>query len=122
MATPLLVVLNGMCPYLGLKTDSSFAMFSNLRTEPGFANHLVMPHGPQPFGFQGDLVRLVVVARDVLPLEHATAALVGADAGHDVGLEVGFVTHLFLAFLGAAYPSTSATCSTPTTRMLSTRW
>jgi len=59
MAAPLLVVLNGMCPYVGLKTDSSFAMFSNLRTEPGFANHLVMPHGPQPFGFQGDLVRVI---------------------------------------------------------------
>jgi hypothetical protein len=59
MAAPLLVVLNGMCPYLGLKTDSSFAMFSNLRTERGFANHLVIPPGPQPFGFQSDLVRVV---------------------------------------------------------------
>ena len=56
---PLLVVVDGVCPYLGLKTDSSFAMFSNLRTERGFANHLVIPHGPQPFGFQSDLVRVV---------------------------------------------------------------
>jgi hypothetical protein len=56
---PLLVLLDGVCPYLGLKTDSSFAMFSNLRTERGFANHLVIPPGPQPFGFQSDLVRVV---------------------------------------------------------------
>ena len=56
---PMLVVLDGVCPYLGLKTDGSFAMFSNLRTEGGFANHLVIPPGPQPFGFQSDLVRVV---------------------------------------------------------------
>jgi hypothetical protein len=52
-------VLDGVCPYIGLKTDSSFAMFSNLRTEPGFANHLLIPHGPHPFGFQRDLVHIV---------------------------------------------------------------
>jgi hypothetical protein len=58
-AAPLLVVLDGVCPYIGLKTDSSFAMFSNLRTERGFANHLLIPHAAQPFGFQRDLVRIV---------------------------------------------------------------
>jgi len=39
---PLLVVLNGAAPYLGIKTEGSFAMFSNLRTEGGESNHLVV--------------------------------------------------------------------------------
>jgi hypothetical protein len=39
------VVVNGMAPYLGLKTESAFAMFSNLRTEGGEWNHLFMPSG-----------------------------------------------------------------------------
>ena len=35
------LVLNGMSPYLGLKTTAAFTMFSNLRTEPGHWNPLV---------------------------------------------------------------------------------
>ncbi|HEY6722976.1 MAG TPA: hypothetical protein VI197_03060 [Polyangiaceae bacterium] len=34
--------LNGASPYLGLKTESSIAMYSNLRTE-GSSNHLFVP-------------------------------------------------------------------------------
>ncbi len=54
---PLLVVLNGMSPYLGLKTETSFAMFSNLRTEGGVNNHLFLPRLPLA-GYQDDLVQL----------------------------------------------------------------
>ena len=54
----LLLILNGLSPYLGLKTESSFAMFSNLRTEGGKSNHLFMPSA-QPFGFQKELVQIV---------------------------------------------------------------
>jgi hypothetical protein len=43
LAVVALVFLNGLSPYLGLKTETSFAMYSNLRTEPGFENHLFMP-------------------------------------------------------------------------------
>ncbi|MGI9454947.1 MAG: hypothetical protein ACR2NU_00200 [Aeoliella sp.] len=39
----LLAIMNGVCPYLGLKTQGSFTMFSNLRTEAGHWNHLVVP-------------------------------------------------------------------------------
>jgi hypothetical protein len=41
MVMPLLV-FNGFCPYLGLKTVTVFSMFSNLRTESE-PNHLFMP-------------------------------------------------------------------------------
>ena len=37
-----LLVFNGFCPYLGLKTVTVFSMFSNLRTESE-PNHLFMP-------------------------------------------------------------------------------
>lgn len=53
---PILYFANGWSPYLGLKTESSVAMFSNLHTEGGETNHLF--HGVLPFGasYQSDLV------------------------------------------------------------------
>lgn len=56
LPVPLLILLNGACPYLGLKTENSFAMFSNLRTEGGISNHPLFPAHTQPFGFQRDMV------------------------------------------------------------------
>ena len=55
-ALPVLVLLNGFLPYIGLKTENSFAMFSNLRTEGGRTNHLFIPVSAQWFGYQRDLV------------------------------------------------------------------
>ena len=43
-----LFLLNGLGPYLGLKTEFSFAMFSNLRSQPW--SHLVFPAAWRPFG------------------------------------------------------------------------
>ena len=55
-----LALLNGMCPYLGLKTQGSFTMFSNLRTEAGKWNHLFMPESLQVFsGYQDRLIKVV---------------------------------------------------------------
>ena len=53
-----LVVLNGMSQYLGLKTQTSFTMYSNLRTEGYSNNHLFMPAW-RLLGHQDDLVDLV---------------------------------------------------------------
>jgi hypothetical protein len=55
---PLVVFLNGLAPYVGLKTDTAWAMFSNLRTEGGRTNHLLMPTRAQAFDFQRDLVQV----------------------------------------------------------------
>lgn len=54
-----LVVLNAASPYLGLKTSSSFNMFSNLRTEAGRWNHAFIPEEVRIFGYQDELVRVV---------------------------------------------------------------
>lgn len=58
-ALPLLVFFNGICPYIGLKTESSFAMFSNLRTEGGITNHFFIPVSAQIFDFQKDMIEVV---------------------------------------------------------------
>jgi hypothetical protein len=53
------VFLNGASPYLGLKTEHSFAMFSNLQTEGDEWNHLIVPPAVQVFDLQDDLVEIV---------------------------------------------------------------
>ena len=53
-----LVILIGLSQYLGLKTETCFTMYSNLRTEGNWNNHLFMPafkFGP----WQKDLVKIV---------------------------------------------------------------
>jgi hypothetical protein len=57
-AVALVLVVNAASPYVGLKTEASFAMFSNLQTEPGHWNHLVVPEAVRVFGAQDELVRL----------------------------------------------------------------
>jgi hypothetical protein len=56
---PVLITLNGMSPYLGSKTQTSFAMFSNLRTEEDRTNHLLMPGSLQIWDLQRDTVEIV---------------------------------------------------------------
>ena len=62
--TVALITLNGISPYIGLKTTVAFTMFSNLRTEAGVANHLFVPRVPL-FGFQDEVLH---VERTTLPI------------------------------------------------------
>jgi hypothetical protein len=52
-----LIFLNGASPYLGLKSETSFAMYSNLRTE-GLSNHLFMPRSLQVAPYMRSVVRI----------------------------------------------------------------
>lgn len=54
----LVLVANAASPYLGFKTESSFTMFSNLQTEPGYWNHAFIPEAVRVFGHQDDLVAI----------------------------------------------------------------
>ena len=47
----LLLAVNSVSPYVGLKTESSFTMFSNLHTEQGSWNHLI-PEVVRVFPYQ----------------------------------------------------------------------
>ncbi len=55
---PALLLASSLPPYLGLKTEGSFAMFSNLRTEGPHPNSLVVPGEAKLFGLQDDLVEV----------------------------------------------------------------
>ena len=56
---PALLVFDGINPYLGLKTDTAFAMYSNLRSEGGRTNHLIWRHPLDLGNYQEDLVQIV---------------------------------------------------------------
>jgi len=66
----LILVMNSLSPYVGLKTESSFTMFSNLRTEAGRWNHLFIPEAVRMFPYQDQLVR--IIASDDRALEAST--------------------------------------------------
>ena len=61
-----LVLFNGLTPYLGLKTGVAYTMFSNLRTEAGYANHLWMPTSLRVFDMQDQPVRILASTDDRL--------------------------------------------------------
>jgi hypothetical protein len=56
---PGILSLQSLSPYLGLKTESSIAMFSNLHTEGGQTNHLVFNPPPYVANYQSELVKVV---------------------------------------------------------------
>ena len=62
----ILILVNAASPYLGLKTRFSFTMFSNLQTEPGRWNHVVIPEAMRIFGLQDGVVRFESVSDPVL--------------------------------------------------------
>jgi hypothetical protein len=59
VAGVLLMVLNSVSPYVGLKTESSLTMFSNLHTEGGQWNHLLIPEAARVFPYQDHPVRVL---------------------------------------------------------------
>lgn len=58
LVLPVLAFISGFSPYLGLKTEQSLAMFSNLGTEDGKSNHIIVGPGMQIAGYQKDLVTI----------------------------------------------------------------
>jgi hypothetical protein len=56
---PILVVANGLSPYLELKTATGWNMYSNLRTVDGESNHLLVGRSFPVIGEQDDLVEIV---------------------------------------------------------------
>ncbi|HEY6881634.1 MAG TPA: hypothetical protein VI299_26590, partial [Polyangiales bacterium] len=56
---PVLAFCNGLAPYLGGKTATNFAMFSNLRVEGASTNHLFLPSGLLGTEYQTDLAHVL---------------------------------------------------------------
>jgi hypothetical protein len=65
---PVLMLVNGLTPHIGVKNTQAFAMYSNLRTEGGVSNHLFLPSALQVFDQERDLVTIVSSSDRVLAL------------------------------------------------------
>jgi len=96
-----LLVMNSLSPYVGLKTESSMTMFSNLHTEAGHWNHLFIPEAVRVFTHQDHPVR--IVSSNDPALERSTA---------DGVRIVPFELERYLR----SHPGTTATYATPTGR------
>jgi hypothetical protein len=55
----ILATINGATAYLGLKTRSSFSMYSNLWIDDSGSNHLLVRKSPDIFGFLKDDIKIV---------------------------------------------------------------
>ena len=65
-AVPTVLFLTCTSPYIGLKTESSISMFSNLHTEGGVSNHLVFPKPPYLFNYQARATRIIASSDSTL--------------------------------------------------------
>ncbi len=65
-AIPTVLFVGSASPYLGLKTESSIAMFSNLHTEGGVSNHLLFPEPPYLFDYQANVARIIDTNNEAL--------------------------------------------------------
>lgn len=59
LLVPILVVLNGMAPYMGLKTRTAWQMYSNLNLSASRSNHLIVPYSLDMGGFLADSARIL---------------------------------------------------------------
>jgi hypothetical protein len=66
-----LTVLNGLGPYLGLKTRTAFDMYSNLRIEGDRSNHLVVPRSLDVLGVLRDRVTILDTSDPTLLRKYA---------------------------------------------------
>ena len=62
LLVPALVLLNGLSPYLGLKTRTAWQMYSNLNLAAEYSNHVLVPYSLDVGGFLADAVHIVVTS------------------------------------------------------------
>lgn len=69
----ILLLFQGSQNYLGLSTAGTFSMFSNLRTEGGTSNHLILKNNPlEIFPFQRDLVYIEKITPPYYTINYTT--------------------------------------------------
>ena len=70
LLVPALVLLNGLSPYLGLKTRTAWQMYSNLNLDAATSNHFIIPYSLDIGGFLADSVRILATSDPVLSTEY----------------------------------------------------
>ena len=63
---PALLLLNGLSPYLGLKTRTAWQMYSNLTLDAATSNHLLVPYSLDLGGYLADSVRILATSDPAL--------------------------------------------------------
>ena len=66
LLVPALVLLNGLSPYLGLKTRTAWQMYSNLNLDAATSNHYLIPYSLDIGGFLADSVRILATSDPAL--------------------------------------------------------
>ena len=66
LLVPALVLLNGLSPYLGLKTRTAWQMYSNLNLTADSSNHLIIPYSLDIGGFLADSAAIVATSDPAL--------------------------------------------------------
>ncbi len=66
LLVPALVLLNGLSPYLGLKTRTAWQMYSNLNLDAATSNHFIIPYSLDIGGFLADSVRILATSDPAL--------------------------------------------------------
>jgi hypothetical protein len=96
----ILLVLNGLSPYLGVKSGGSFDMYSNLQIGIGRqTNHFLIPQSLDLFGWLGDLVLIrdssdpVLRARFIAPLIMPTYFELRRYTAEHPNISLTFVRH-----------------------------
>lgn len=82
---PAMLFISCLSPYVGLKTESSIAMFSNLHTEGGTTNHLMFDEPPYLFDYQNEVVEIIA---------SSSPGLQAVAAKHDGLVWYAFVEHM----------------------------
>lgn len=68
---PIMLLLLGMTPYLGLRTTGNFSMFSNVRVEGPTSNHILLGDNPiKIWGYQEDRVRIIDIDEQAAKIGH----------------------------------------------------
>ena len=76
---PLMLLLWGMTPYLGLRTTGNFSMFSNLKTEGPVSNHILLGSNPiKVWDYQEDRVKIIEIDDAVAKAGHHYESLNGS--------------------------------------------
>ena len=66
LLVPALVLLNGLSPYLGLKTRTAWQMYSNLNLAAATSNHYLIPYSLDIGGVLADSVRILATSDPAL--------------------------------------------------------
>ena len=99
---PALVLLNGLSPYLGLKTRTAWAMYSNLNLSPYDSNHYFVPYSLDLGGFMTDAVRLTATTDPTLERQYMrTGELI---TWHELRRYVAQHPDIWLAYTRTARP------------------